>query len=449
MLESLCTSGDAGNPGRAPVWLQSHDAQSCLRLAKQRVYEIRPSPDGSGQVLQRNVRPHAKWARIVEAVDRTLQDVAERTEPELPKSQKGGSFEFGSLNMATQISLDLDDSDIEITVQPVVKRARTLPDAAGSVVEPRVLIIAPDDRSRRQLSTLLHRGPEATLLDGLDRYLRDRSSRGRDVPTGIPHSELRFGEMAVLAREAEAVTQELDELQPSSTLQARQLPDGRMCHPRIDIVSAEDTEGQLEVRLAEMRPHAVIVFEPTLHAIRALEVYCASARQSHGASIVKRETGSDTAPTQQAPVAFHVYLMVFEESVEKSRFEKCMMQAGISLFSCFLAVANHVPHWSFQASIGLPRSYIWTPWPSRQESEAVDSLIRSRQHLTFRTLALASWDVNCFLDCPEISKSSLSRLCLHLVAHALVAAKEWILPRRRLPRNCPLDVGGAGGHCKA
>ncbi|CAE6968828.1 mei-9 [Symbiodinium sp. CCMP2592] len=348
MLENLCTSGDAGNPGRAPVWLQSHDAQSCLRLAKQCVYEIRPSLDGSGQVLQWNVRPHAKWAKILEAVDRTLQDVAERAEPgpELPKPQKVGSFEFGSLNMATQISLDLDDSDIEITVQPVVKRARTLPDAALNVVEPRVLIIAPDDRSRRQLSSLLHRGPEATLLDGLDRYLRDRSdrSRGRDVPSGIPQNELRFGELAVLAREAEAVAQELEELRPSSTLQARQLPDGRMCHPRIDVISAEDTEGQLEVRLAEMRPHAVIVFEPTLHAIRALEVYCASARQGHGASIVKRETGSDTAPTQQAPVAFHVYLMVFEESVEKYRFEKCMMQ----------------------------------------ESEAVDSLIRSRQHLTFR-----------------------------------------------------------------
>ena len=344
MLENLCTSGAAGNPGRAPIWLQSNDAQSCLRLAKQRVYEIRPSPDGSGQVLQRNVRPHAKWAKILEAVDRTLQDVAERAEPgpELPKSQKVGSFEFGSLNMATQISLDLDDSDIEITVQPVVKRARTLPDAALNVVEPRVLIIAPDDRSRRQLSTLLHRGPEATLLDGLDRYLRDRSdrsdrsSRGRDVPT-IPQNELRFGELAVLAREAEAVAQALEELRPSSTLQARQLPDGRMCHPRIDIMSAEDTEGQLEIRLAEMRPHAVIVFEPTLHAIRALEVYCASARQGHGASIVKRETGSETAPTQQEPVAFHVYLMVFEESVEKYRFEKCMMQVGTSflLFSSY------------------------------------------------------------------------------------------------------------------
>ena len=99
--------------------------------------------------------------------------------------------------------------------------------------------------------------------------------------------------------------------------------------PRIDIVSADDTEGQLEVRLIEMRPHAVLVFEPTLHAVRTLEVYCALARQGPGPSLVKLESGTE-APRPRAgshtAETFRVYLMVFEASVEKYRFQQCMVQ---------------------------------------------------------------------------------------------------------------------------
>ena len=331
VLENLCASRDAG---KAPVWLHSPDAQACLSLAKARVYEIHANPDGAGQVLQRNVQPHAKWAKILEAVDRTLVDVAERRE-----HPKAGCFEFASLNMGTQISLDLDDSDIEIMVQPVAKRLRTEPcnsaastDApgsagAGDVVEPRILLIAPDDRSRRQLSTLLHRGPQATLLDGLEAYLRERSQRRQDL-SGDLSTPLRFGEAALLANEAQAVAQELEELQPRSALQARKLADGRMCHPRIDIISADDTEGQLEVRLAEMQPHAVLVFEPTLHAIRALEVYCASCKSARQGPVIKKEAGTaGYAEPTRALVPFHVYLLVFDESVEKHRFDQCVVQA--------------------------------------------------------------------------------------------------------------------------
>ena len=154
-----------------------------------------------------------------------------------------------------------------------------------------------------------------------------------------------------MAKEAEAVARELEEIRPDGALGLRQLKDGRPCHPRIDVV-VEETEGQLELRMDEIKPHAVIVFEPTLQAIRTVEVYNATVHNQTSFRNIKLEVedvedapDAPDAPPPAAPVApLYVYLLSFEDSIEKYRYQQNLLT----------------------------------------ESQAVDAIIRFRQHMTWR-----------------------------------------------------------------
>ncbi len=329
LLDSLCGKEALA----APVWLHSPDAQAVLKLAKGRVFEI--CREGQMPVLQRKLEPHAKWAKILEAIDRTIAHVAEA---EKLCDANAVAVENSAVPNRCDLLVDGSDSDLEIVnITHVAKKPRTQKAGTG-VVEPRILIIAPDDRSRRQLSTFLHRGPEATLLDNLGSYFKERGSRrgDRGDDFGTQHvATLREG--ALLAKEAEAVARELEEIRPAGALGLRQLEDGRPCHPRIDVV-AEETEGQLEVRMEEVRPNAVIIFEPTLQAIRAVEVYNAML-QNHAFGKIKLELED---PPQ--PATLYVYLLAFEESIEQYRYNQSL----------------------------------------HMESQAIDAIIRFRQHMTWR-----------------------------------------------------------------
>ena len=268
LLENLCDA--------SPVWLHSPDAQALLALAKDRVYEVQ-----SGRCV-RKLEPHAKWAKVLEAVDQTLSDVIQQpVAPPMELKAEPVSVEVPGLGS--------DDSDLEmVAVHRVTKKPRTEP--TDGVLEPRVLVIAPEDRSRLQVSALLHRGVEAALLDRLGAYLRDRGKRDRD---------------GLVAREAEAVAQELQQLQPRSSLQMREVA-GRLCHPRVDVA---EPDSELEARLEEMQPHTVVVLEPSLQAIRTLEVYCANlGRKLNQLKTVKLEPGAQ-APTPR----LQVYLLAFED----------------------------------------------------------------------------------------------------------------------------------------
>ena len=357
LLESLCKEASA------PAWLHSPDAQVVLRLAKERVYEICKGPpfEHNGQmaqmgqmpVLQRKLEPHAKWAKILDAIDRTISHVAEAEE--LCDSNALAIDEPAVESRCPVV--DGSDSDLEIVgIKHVAKKQRTHKNANnGGVVEPRILIIAPDDRSRRQLSTFLHRGSEATLLDNLGSYFKERSARLRgDRGDWGDRSEQMMNTLqprdgALLAKEAGAVARELEEIRPDAgALGLRQLKDGRPCHPRIDVV-VEETEGQLELRMEEIKPHAVIVFEPTLQAIRTVEVYNATVHNQRSFRHIKLEVedveDAQDAPPPVAPVApLYVYLLSFEDSIEKYRFQQNLLT----------------------------------------ESQAVDAIIRLRQHMTWR-----------------------------------------------------------------
>ncbi|CAE8581490.1 unnamed protein product, partial [Polarella glacialis] len=316
--------------------------------AKSRVYEVDCGVPGSGPRLRRTLEPHKKWQALLDIVQRTIEAVAAaEAGNSTGNATSDGDVRWLKTAQSNAVA-DVDDSgsDLEIlSVQPAAKKQRgPSPDpnwssstAAPGVLEPRLVVVVPDDRSRRQLSAVLHRGPAATLLDALGNYLRERSGRRRQDPVlgGAP-GRLKAGEAVLLAREAQIVAREVEQLEPRSALQLRQLPDGRPCHPRVEIVAADGPEGLLEDRLKESRPHAVVLFEPSLQAIRTLEVYCASA----ASSCVKREVdrAGDGTPALQA------YLLVFEDSVEKYRFQRSLLQ----------------------------------------ESEAIDSLITSRKHSTWR-----------------------------------------------------------------
>ena len=351
LLDSLCKEAQS-----APAWLYSPDAQVVLRLAKERVYEICKGPplEHNGQmgqmgqmpVLQRKLEPHAKWAKILDAIDRTISHVAEA---EQLCDSNALSVDEPAVESRCPV-VDGSDSDLEIVgIKHVAKKQRTQKHANnGGVVEPRILIIAPDDRSRRQLSTFLHRGSEATLLDNLGSYFKERGARLRgdwgDRREQMMNPQPREG--ALLAKEAEAVARELEEIRPDAgALGLRQLKDGRPCHPRIDVV-VEETEGQLELRMEENKPHAVIVFEPTLQAIRTVEVYNATVHNQTSFRNIKLEVDVDApdapAPAPVAPL--YVYLLYFEDSIEKYRYQQNLLT----------------------------------------ESQAVDAIIRFRQHMTWR-----------------------------------------------------------------
>ncbi len=62
--------------------------------------------------------------------------------------------------------------------------APTLEEQAPLVVEPRIVVAVPDDKTKRQVSAVLQRGADATLLDSLYSYLRDRSSSGATARVG-------------------------------------------------------------------------------------------------------------------------------------------------------------------------------------------------------------------------------------------------------------------------
>ena len=336
LLDSLCGK-DGREASTPPAWLHSEDAQAVIRLAKARVFEIwRTSPDGSQMqpVVRRKLEPHAKWAKILNAIDRTISQVAE-----VEEMCDSSALAVDAPERCPVV--DGSDSDLEIVgIKHVAKRPRTSSvqrTSNTSLVEPRLLIIAPDDRSRRQLSDFLHRGPEATLLDKLGSYFKERATklRGDQMMAG-PAAVPREG--ALLAKEAEVVARELEEMRPSDALGLRQLEDGRPCHPRIDVV-VEEAEGQLELRMEEVKPHAVIVFEPTLQAIRAVEVYNAMAHNQKPFGNIKLEV--EDAPS---PAPLYVYLLSFEESIEKYRYQQNLLT----------------------------------------ESQAIDAIIRFRQHMTWR-----------------------------------------------------------------
>ncbi|CAK9006253.1 DNA repair endonuclease XPF (DNA excision repair protein ERCC-4) [Durusdinium trenchii] len=339
LLDTLCGK----EAQTAPVWLHSPDAQAMLAFAKGRVYEICRSQHDSTPFLRKKLEPHAKWSKILDAIDRTISKVAaaEKLFEKTAASGVGDENNFPHSDMETLI--DESDSDVEIVGVKTVKnkKRRTVPPSASEVLEPRILIIAPDDRSRRQLSTFLHRGAEATLLDNLGSYFRDRAPRLRQE-SGL--SIVREG--ALMAQEADAAAQELEKIRPDGgALRLRELPDGRPCHPRIDVVT-EDAEGQLEVHMEEMQPHAVVVFEPSLHAIRAVEVYYATLHWRASACVkLEPEASQEEVPLLGGDISpLHVYLLAFDDSIENHRYQQSLVS----------------------------------------ESQGIDSIIKFRQHMTWR-----------------------------------------------------------------
>jgi len=385
-----------------PAWVFSPEALVLFESAKARVYEL-PASHGEhtarGELprINRMLEPHAKWDVLLGIIDRTIEEVAvaraavlevggvNNTAASAPAVAIGTPSEEEQARDAAVAGSNDDvrggssssSSDVEIvSVVRAAKRPRMAPSvmahaATDDIIEPRLLVVVSDEKSKRQVSDVLHRGPEAYLLDALHSYLRDRCGHGSSGaaqraghPQAGPSSTLlaggggkgvlgrqpRAGEAVLLAREARAVAREIQELVPRSALQLRQLSDGRHCHPRVDVVAADGPDGSLEARLHDICPHAVVFYEPCLQAIRALEVFCAdlSLRPS---GFVKRELGADGQPTVTGGGSGNVerarpraYLLVFDDSVEKHRFHQDLLR----------------------------------------ESEGMDVLIRARQHLTVR-----------------------------------------------------------------
>eukprot|EP00928_Gymnodinium_smaydae_P049892 TRINITY_DN33506_c0_g1_i1.p1 TRINITY_DN33506_c0_g1~~TRINITY_DN33506_c0_g1_i1.p1 ORF type:complete len:983 (-),score=106.34 TRINITY_DN33506_c0_g1_i1:169-3117(-) len=380
-LESVGTV-DYGR--EAPAWVFSEDAQALFKLAKSRVYEIERLPPGnmgrgisgnafahaSGQgqpCLRRTLEPNAKWQAIIDIIEQTISDVT--ANPVLP-AESSDAVPIIEAGAAADASALDSESDLEIvSVSPPAKRSRTVETTtevftSENVLEPRLLVVAPDDRAVRSISSVLHRGAEATLRDSLLTYLKDwsaRSSRGKyqqqqhtqqlQANVGAMASSrataagtLQNGEATLLAREAETVEQELKDLSPQGILHLRRLPDGRMCHPRVDVVAADSTSGSLEAHLRELRPHAVVLCEPYLMAIRALEVYCAESLDDGAKTIVKLEKGEPptTSPGPKQLASLKAYLLVFDDSAEKSRFQQTLVQEGEAIDELIRARSRHM-----------------------------------------------------------------------------------------------------------
>lgn len=413
-LESVCY---AESDRDVPSWLLGADAQALLALARARVYQLEAPQENSGQrgpTLKRTLEPHAKWQELVEIVNRTVSEVAAWVEARDARKEDSGDKVLlpapGHLELETPLIEALDDdaeedSDLEIvSVQHAKKKPRLAPtlktnssapasataggsslsgargsstcpapsDARSDVIEPRLVVIVPDERVKRQLWGVLHRGAQATLLDALASYARARSrsnstvskagkhgstaNPGADQGSGPYHkprvaSTVGVAEATLLAKEADLALRELESIFPDSLLQLRLLPSGRPCHPRVDIIAADGPDGMLERRLKEASPHAVVLFEPSLQAIRALEVHCALVATSSFSRAMKREPGQapvqelvDLVEIDERDWALRVHILVFEDSAEKYCFSQSLLH----------------------------------------ESEAIDGLIRARQHLTWR-----------------------------------------------------------------
>ena len=397
LLDTLCGK----EVQSAPLWLHSPDAQAMLAFAKARVYEISRNQQDGTMFLNRKLEPHPKWTKILDSIDQTISNVAAAQKACNNKAVAAVALTPDESNPPSDMETVLDDSDsdsdIEIVgVKHVAKKRRTLQtpvsasDAASAVLEPRILIIAPDDRCRRQLSTFLHRGAQATLLDNLESYLRDRASRLRQNSEGL--SVVREG--VLMVQEADAAARELEQIRPDGgAMRFRELPDGRPCHPRIDVVT-EDCEGQLEVHMEQMQPHAVIVFENSLHAVRAVEVYYATLHWRSQSSCVKVEpetTQEDlvNAGEDLRVSALNVYLLSFEDSIEKYRYQHNL----------------------------------------RSESEGIDSIIKFRQHMTWRV------DLPTEIAPPESSRRGGGARALQAMVKPRVVVDMWLGSKYKGPKR--------------
>mmetsp|Transcript_10571 Transcript_10571/g.17665 ORF Transcript_10571/g.17665 Transcript_10571/m.17665 type:complete len:1008 (+) Transcript_10571:72-3095(+) len=404
LLEGITGAGAEQDRRDMPAWLFSPDAQALTELAKARVYQM-GHPSGlsvqavggsaaSEVQLRRTLEPHAKWQVLLDIIDKTIQEVAASiSPPDMLRTESGGAvaekLHVEAPDTATPPSKggSQDDSGSDIEIVSVIKAkrprlseepAKSVPTvAAGGVIEPRLLVVVPDDRVKRQINSVLTRGSEASLLDALHSYLKDKFLNGsvarqrqgqetammnhlnRPPHSGAgPHGAGRINshaEATLLRREMHTVATELTELAASSVLHLRQLPDGRPCHPRVDVVSAEGPDGIFELRLREAQPHAVVLYEPSLESIRAIEVFCAETARAprFGFHAVKREPGTLAPEEGQEDVGcvhekvcatLKTYLLVFDDSIENYTFRQDLVR----------------------------------------ESEAVDGLIKARQHLTVR-----------------------------------------------------------------
>jgi len=367
----------------APAWLATRDAQALLRLARGRFLDF--SFQADEKLLQTKLEAHPKWDLILSILDEIIEE-AMLEEERANSEAKDAGVKTPDKKAPTTMDVDIeDDSDLEVVnvvPAPPAKKPRLseAQEPGGSeYLEPRVLIVVPDDRTFRQVGALLHDGSRAVLLDSLALYLKDaiaaatstarrlkKSSRqqqqqqqkqeqqpqqqqqqlGQENPVGY-----RGSEVSALNRELQAVLKAREELLPESALQVRTLRNGRFCHPAVDVLSLDSPEGSLELQLHRTRPRAVILFEPSLEAIRALEVYCAEVA-AIGSASVKQEDGTESQDKQktvspsdaQGRHATTVHMLAFEECIETFRFQQKLSK----------------------------------------ELKAVDTLIRSRKHLTVR-----------------------------------------------------------------
>lgn len=370
LLESMSVT----EPGRdPPAWLLSADAQALHVVAKARVYEVIAAVDereppllGRAKLaLRRTLEPHPKWGLLLDIIDQTVTDVA-RAHAASTAHQDTAANEAGRNTAEAQLEVAGDDSDVEVVC--VVSSWRPS-DASSRVIEPRIVVIVPDEWTKRQISSVLHHGPEATLLDTMGAYFRERSMRGpaKRQKTQQPETQRgpRTPEAQLFAREADAVDLARRELAPSSALQVRVLEGGQMCHPRVDIVSLDGPDGTLEEQLRAARPHTVVLSEPSLEAIRALEVYCAEVAGVCSVARVKLEVdleaeecgggagdaasssveavAGDVAPTVASgmPEAVKVFLFAFDESIEKYRFQKSILHESRAVDALIRARQSH------------------------------------------------------------------------------------------------------------
>lgn len=286
------------------AWLACAEARSLLAVAKARVFEV------GRESLTRKTEPHAKWVVLQEILQQTA---AEAFEP------------------AARVAPSVLDSDSDIEIVSAPKRVKT--EIAELV--PRMLVLVPDEKTRSQVASVLSRGIQITLLETLHAHLvqRARCTRSRG---GQGHADAH--EAALVSRESTLVAKELSVAKPSDGASCS-LPDGRTCRCEVDVVTldGEDPSHQL----MEMKPHAVVLFEPCLEGVRAVEMFCAELGRIRENDRVEGNGLGPQCTEDVAPLLPKVHLLMFQESKEKCAFQQALSRESRAVDGLIHARHHH------------------------------------------------------------------------------------------------------------
>lgn len=254
---------EVAQDSQTPVWCFSADAETLFSEAQARIYEVvsggsEPTDASHGlhsdseAGLHRTLEPHRKWQVLLDLIAKTVSDVA----------RKGPSPSSSRQN-------------------------ETEGEAQDPILEPRVLVMVPNEWTKVQVSSVMQRGVQGTLLDSLHAHLQKqvcppstdvKQSRAPAHRHGNSSGPLCLSPTMrhLWGRELVAVTKELQDFVHQSVLQLVSLPGDVLCHPRVDVIALNGPEGTLGQQLRETNPHAVVLYEPSLEGLRAVEAFCAS-----------------------------------------------------------------------------------------------------------------------------------------------------------------------------